>query len=113
MKNAVMMAPKHPGMIMESPFIVRYEPMALGEKESAGTIMVMACWKLLMPACFSSLAVMTETGAGVFFSRWWVPVPVTTTGFSSKVSRVMSRVARVSFWAQTADVSTVPSNSME
>ena len=71
--------------LLESPFIIRYEPMAFGEKEREGTIMVMACWKSVIPARFISLAVMTDTGAGVFFSRWCVPVPVTTTGFKSTV----------------------------
>ena len=47
----------------------RHYPIAFGRKESEGTIMVKACWKSVIPARFISLAVITDTGDGVFFSR--------------------------------------------
>ena len=66
-----------------SPFILRYDPMALGENDSDGTIIVSASCSPFIPELFISRPVITSTGTGVAFSLWCTPVPVTTTGLRS------------------------------
>ena len=62
-----------------SPFRLSVVPMPLVMLEKEGVSFCSASSSDVMPALESSREVITLTGTGLFFIRWCVPVPVTTT----------------------------------